>query len=351
MPAVTAVDGLRDLAGADRMAVQAVVDRFLDQRRVELTQLGASEFTRLLRQSLTGGKWIRPVLCCAGWRAGGGTGQLPADVAVVAGSLELFHAFALVHDDIMDDSDTRRGHPTAHREFAVLHAEHAGPDRLGVHCAILLGDLTLGWSYDLLAQAAPARPVLRVLETMRTETLAGQYFDITTTAADVAAALRICRYKTAAYTVARPLQVGALLADAPAHTVTALGEIGMVVGEAFQLRDDLLGVFGDPVMTGKPVLDDLREGKDTVLLALARQRATPEQAHLLDVLVGDPNLDQPQATQVKDVLTATGARDSVEDMITQRCRQASTMLANADLRPDGVKLVRHLINRITHRDR
>jgi Polyprenyl synthetase len=171
MPAMTAVDGLRDLAGADRMAVQAVVDRFLDQRRVELTQLGASEFIRLLRQSLTGGKWIRPVLCCAGWRAGGGAGQLPADVAVVAGSLELFHAFALVHDDVIDDSDTRRGHPTAHREFAALHAEHAGSDRLGVHCAILLGDLTLGWSYDLLAQAAPARPVRRVLATMRTETL------------------------------------------------------------------------------------------------------------------------------------------------------------------------------------
>ncbi|ARF59191.1 hypothetical protein B1H19_02345 [Streptomyces gilvosporeus] len=256
-------------------------------------------FTGLLRELLdAGGKRIRPLLCVIGWHAI--TGE-PPPIAVwrVAAALELFHAFALIHDDVMDNSATRRGRPTAQHTMATLHTGRPDAATLGVSTAILLGDLAFGWSYELLhtpditpAQAAVIRPHLNAL---RVETLVGQYLDLTATgrpATDPDTAWRIIRYKTTLYTFERPLHLGGALAGATPAQLAALSGYALPLGEAFQLRDDLLGVYGNPEETGKSNLDDLREGKQTVLVATAAAAATVPQQRTLDRHLGNPRSDR-----------------------------------------------------------
>lgn len=198
-------------------------------------------------------------------------------------ALELLHASALAHDDLIDASDTRRGRPATHRGFAALHRD-AGwpgdPEQYGAAAAILLGDLLLSWSDEMLRRCGlpleRVAPALDVLELCRTEVIAGQFLDVSVQArgrADVDAAMTVLRYKSAKYSIERPLHVGAALAGAGPETLTALSSFGLPLGEAFQLRDDLLGVYGDPATTGKPAGDDLVEGKRTVLVALALDAA------------------------------------------------------------------------------
>ena len=194
-------------------------------------------------------------------------------------SLELLHASALVHDDYMDASDVRRGRPATHRAFERIHREHgwpANPEQYGASAAILLGDLLLSWSDELLRTCGlPAERVLEALgyfDLTRSEVVAGQFLDVSAQArgaADVDTAMTVLRYKSAKYSIERPLHIGAALAGASAEQITQLSRFGLPLGEAFQLRDDLLGVFGDPAVTGKPAGDDLIEGKRTVLVSLA----------------------------------------------------------------------------------
>jgi geranylgeranyl diphosphate synthase type I len=252
-----------------------------------------------------------------------------------AAALEMFHAFALIHDDIMDGTATRRGRPTVHRALAGRLGAALAPEQaeqLGVSAAILVGDLALTWSDELLyAGLTPRRlaAVLPLVTAMRAETVHGQYLDVTSArraGADASLALRIARDKTAAYTMERPLQIGAALAGAQPELLAGLSAYALPAGEAFQLADDLLGVFGDPRTTGKPDLDDLRGGKHTVLVALAREHATPEQRDTLDTLLGTPGLDLRGAARLRRVLVATGARAEVERLITERRGQALTAL-------------------------
>lgn len=202
-------------------------------------------------------------------------------------------AFCLIHDDIIDNSSTRRGAPTVHRTLATRHAAHRPAplaESLGTSCAILVGDLALTWADELLhtsgltsRQLAAVLPVVHTMRTMRTEVIYGQYLDVTATGMptpDLERALTIIRYKTAAYTCERPLHVGAVLGAAPPQLLHGLSACATPLGEAFQLRDDLLGVFGDPATTGKSRLEDLREGKHTVLVALAPRDASARHAHL-----------------------------------------------------------------------
>lgn len=291
-----------------------------------------------------GGKRLRPLLCMLGWHAAGGHGD---DTAVIrtAAALEMFHAFALIHDDIMDNSATRRGRPTVHRSIAQRH----GQDQLGTSAAILIGDMALAWSDELLYTAGHPPHGLaalrRVIDVMREEVIYGQYLDLMTPLApltDHEAALQVIRFKTAKYTVERPLHCGATLADADPQLHTALSRYALPLGEAFQLRDDLLGVYGRPDDTGKPVLDDLREGKHTVLIALAAQRADTAQRGLLDSLLGTADLDQEGAAGIRAVLDATGARAAVEDMITTRYAQALPALDAFDCPPQAAAALRHL---------
>lgn len=321
-----------------RTAVDAVLYAFLDEQEQAAPDLPEiTLFTGMLRNMLAaGGKRIRPLLCVTGWAAI--TDRTPPPVVWrVAASLELFHAFALIHDDIMDKSDTRRGRPTAHRALAAHHQHHPDADALGVNTAILLGDLALGSSYELLhGDDTRLHRAWKVLNVLRTETLTGQYLDLTAAggpAAGVDTAWRIIRYKTAKYTIERPLQLGAALADADPARLRSLSAYAIPLGEAFQLRDDLLGVFGDPARTGKSTLDDLREGKHTVLTATARATATPAQRQTLDNLLGDPSLDRTAADALRTVLITTGAPAAVEQMITDRVHAAQQALGSGTLRP------------------
>ncbi|MFJ9597925.1 polyprenyl synthetase family protein [Streptomyces virginiae] len=325
-------------AGVDfRAAVEALLEEFLRGREqaARLAGLPAEVPAVLLEFVRAGGKRVRPLLCGLGWQAAGGgraEGGAEGVVVRVAASLELFHAFALIHDDLMDRSDLRRGRPTVHRRLAARARDgrgSAGAQRLGESGAVLVGDVALAWSAELLHTAGLASPQLAAAlartDAMRTAVMYGQYLDLLATGhpgPDMALPLKVIRYKTAGYTFEHPLLLGAELADADPRLLGALSAYGMAAGEAFQLHDDLLGVFGRPGQTGKPVLDDLREGKHTVLLALAYQRADAGQLRVLRRWVGDPQLSEDQAVLVRAVLERTGARAEVEALVRARSRQA-----------------------------
>ncbi len=287
---------------------------------------------------LADGKRLRPMFCYWGWR-GAGCPDGPEIIAAAA-ALELFHAFALIHDDIMDDSDRRRGHPSVHRHFADLHASHSWRGdavRYGQSAALLCGDLCAAWADHMFTESGlPPEAVHRghrLFTLMRTEVIAGQYLDLVSGVGDgsVAGALTVIRMKAARYTVTRPLQIGASLAGAGPDVQAALLAFGDPLGDAFQLRDDVLGVFGDPLITGKPAIDDLREGKSTVLIALARAGADRTQAERWRNLFGRADLDSTGAEELRTIIAATGARQRVEDMITVRAESAVAALSDAPI--------------------
>ncbi|KQR16369.1 polyprenyl synthetase family protein [Cellulomonas sp. Leaf334] len=306
-------------------------------------------------QILTGGKRLRAAFCYWSWRAHGGQAGTPEADAVlrVGAALELFQAAALFHDDVMDDSDTRRGFPAAHRAFAGLHARHGltgDAERFGMSAAILLGDLTLIASEQEFAGALALQPLARaeraraVFDLMRTEVTVGQYLDVLAQAlpwgddpvADEARAREVIRAKAARYSVEHPIVLGASLADAGEEELQACRALGLPLGEAFQLRDDLLGVFGDPQTTGKPAGDDLREGKRTILAAraVARARAAGDEAtvDLLRARLGDRALTDADVATLAAAIRDTGAPDDVEGLIDDL---AGSAFARMDERPWG----------------
>ncbi|MEW2386224.1 polyprenyl synthetase family protein [Micromonospora sp. NPDC047707] len=291
---------------------------------------------------LAGGKRVRPTFAYWGWRGLVGGAEPTAPVLPALAALELLHTFALVHDDVMDASATRRGRPAAHVVVAAQHAAagHRGDSgRFGEAVAVLIGDLCMVWADRLLSHAAlpPARllDVRRCYDQMRVETVAGQYLDVLgeNDAANwsVDRALRVARYKTASYTVQRPLLFGAALAggDVDGPLIAAYTRYGLAVGEAFQLRDDLLGVYGDSATTGKPAGDDLRTGKPTALLMLARHLAGPAQRRALDRIgagTGDGEI-----ARLAELVADTGAVDRVERMISDRVAEALAALDNPSI--------------------
>lgn len=345
-------------AGTVKDAVNTVLEEFLKRKakRAEEPQMG--RLLGLFAEFLTGGKRIRPLLCVTGWRGAGGTSENPS-VVKVAASLEMFHAFALIHDDIMDDSDTRRGRPTIHRMLAGKDGDGRDDrtERFGLSAAVLLGDLAFAWSDELLHTAGltPVQygSVLPLITEMRTEVMLGQYLDLRATGElsdDVDATLTVNRYKTAKYTVERPLHVGAALAGAGPETLAACTAYAIPLGEAFQLRDDMLGVYGDVEDTGKSRLDDLRAGKNTTLVALALRACDPAQAARLRTLIGDPLLDEAGAGEIRALFARTGARDAVERMIDDRYRQALRALESAPLTPGATADLKHLARTATRRN-
>ncbi|MDQ4117669.1 MAG: polyprenyl synthetase family protein, partial [Actinomycetota bacterium] len=307
--------------------MERVLADYLDRRRAEVIGLDpdvAELADTLSGFVLGGGKRLRPVFAWWGWRGAGGAGSGPEaeQVLVAVAALELIQACALVHDDLMDASSTRRGRPTVHVEFARVHdaAGWSGPAaRFGAAAAILVGDLAQVWADDMLRSAAlPAETLARAGEpwrAMRSQVLAGQYLDVLAQASGDASehgAMRVNRHKTAAYTVERPLHLGAALAGAGPELVGAYRRYGADIGVAFQLRDDLLGVFGDPGVTGKPAGDDLREGKRTALVAMALESATGAQTAVVKRHLGDPHLSEEGVAQLREVITDTGALARVE---------------------------------------
>jgi geranylgeranyl diphosphate synthase type I len=337
--------------GAIRRRVDAVLAKFLHHppHAVPAQRGCGGELDRELAAFvLAPGKRIRPLLCVLGWYAAGGADGEEA-LWHTAASLEVFHAFALIHDDIMDASETRRGRLSAHRAFAARYSHRPDADAFGAHAALLLGDLALIRSDALLhgagLSARQRDAVLPLVDTMREEVLLGQHMDLVATgrpSGDVEHALAVARYKTAKYTVERPLHVGAALAGAGPEVLALCSAYALPLGEAFQLRDDVLGTFGDPDTTGKPVLEDLRSGKATVLMAVAAQHATPDQKRTLQALVGRPDLDQEGAATVQRILRQTGALATVEEMITTRYEAALSALATDVLDPRVADALRSL---------
>ncbi|QOC94710.1 polyprenyl synthetase family protein [Micromonospora craniellae] len=323
-------------------AVDETLTDFLAAEVDALTEIDAAMggFAATARDYvLAGGKRVRPTFAYWGWR--GAVGDEPlAPVLPALATLELLHTFALVHDDVMDASATRRGRPTVHVALAAQHAaagRNGDSRRFGEAVAVLIGDLCMVWADQLLSRAAlpPGRllAVRRGYDRMRVETVAGQYLDILGEADpaswSVDRALRVARYKTASYTVQRPLIFGASLAGVTddARLTAAYTSYGLCIGEAFQLRDDLLGVYGDPVTTGKPAGDDLRTGKPTALLVLARQMATPAQLRELDG-TGDP-VGESEVARLAEVVVDTGAVERIERMIDERVEEALAALDTA----------------------
>ncbi len=346
--------------------VQQTLADYLEIRVRECADLDP-EFAAAVREMsgfvLGGGKRIRPTFAWWGWRASGGIDDEATGVLRAASALELIQACALMHDDLIDASDTRRGRPTIHVGFADLHRGrrwHSNPNRFGTAAAVLLGDLALSWADDMLHSAGlPAAPLARALQpwrAMRTEVLAGQYLDVLGQARgdeDPESALRIDTLKAASYTVQRPLEFGAEIGGAPDAVRSALGRFGGDIGVAFQLRDDLLGVFGDPEVTGKPAGDDLREGKRTVLMAEAFGRARRRHDHdALDVLsgaLGDAELAEERLSEVQDLLTHLGAVSAVEDRIATLTTSATAALESVDLPEPAASRLRELAVTATDR--
>ncbi|MEI6620577.1 MAG: polyprenyl synthetase family protein [Actinomycetes bacterium] len=322
---------------------QALTD-FLTRQRPKLCDISEElgVLDSALIDLLRGGKRLRPAFCWWGWRAAGGDHE-SSGALIAAASLELLQGSALVHDDVMDDSDTRRGMPAAHKRFSAIHLANGwggDADRFGDAAAILLGDLCLSWTDDLFFSCGlPADAILRakpVLDIMRTELLGGQYLDLLEQAKGSASperALRVARYKSAKYTIERPLQLGATLANGSPELLGALSGYGLPIGEAFQIRDDVLGVFGDPEITGKPAGDDLREGKRTYLVAVALQSADQDQRQTLLEGLGNPELSQAAISAMREVIISTGALAQTEDLIARRTEQALRALDTVVLDP------------------
>ena len=376
------------MAGSTRLVdrVTARIDDALDAHATTLAEI-APELEPLVaeaRSLLAGGKRFRALFAYWGWRSVAAIAEtssplaelddsradreLPAIVSVAA-ALELFHAAALVHDDIIDSSDLRRGRPSAHRGFESHHRAHGwdgDATTFGTSTAILLGDLLLGWADELfeeglacVADHDAARAARAEFSRMRTEVTVGQYLDLLEEASwrsqpDADAlprAHRVIVYKSAKYSVEAPLAIGGALAGGSLAQLAALRGFGLPLGIAFQLRDDLLGVFGDPLVTGKPSGDDLREGKRTVLIGLARQKMPPTAVRVLDELLGDPALDDAQVRMLQNTVRDSGAVDQVERIIEHHVRTARAALAEAPIAATARTELADLADRVTRRDR
>ncbi len=299
-----------------------------------------------------GGKRLRPAFCFWGFRAADGS---PDDSLVIdaGAAFEMLQAFALVHDDVMDGSATRRGGRTAHLAFSDRHGVEVWRGegrRFGEGVAILIGDLAHVYA-DLLLAAAP-NEVRAVWDELRIELNIGQYLDILGTArgdTDHEGARRIARYKSGKYTIERPLHVGAALAGQLDRLQPSLSAYGDPLGEAFQLRDDVLGAFGEEASTGKPVGDDLREGKPTPLLALATAQADAGQAAVL-ADVGRADLDRDAVGRIQQVMVDTGAVAAIEASIDQLTTEAVTAIEQADIVPEATQALVDLAHFVAWRD-
>jgi geranylgeranyl diphosphate synthase type I len=350
MPPVT--EGLRD-------RLERELTHFLGDRRRELAAIdsGLAPVAQALESFiLRGGKRLRPAFAYWAYLGSGGVDRPGLTTAIA--SLELLHAGALIHDDVMDASETRRGEPAVHRRFADQHslAGWAGQaEAFGQAAAILLGDLCLVWADQMFqaaagggqtglgpARVAAARPYY---DAMRTEVMAGQYLDVLSQvrrdeSADQAS--KVAQYKSAKYTVERPLLLGGALAGADAKLLEAFSGYGLPIGEAFQLRDDVLGVFGDPSQTGKPAGGDLREGKRTYLVAVALERADPRQRAALRGLLGNPDLDEAGVTRLRVIINDTGALQRTENRIAELTATARAALERVRLVPAAAQALHAL---------
>ncbi len=335
-----------------RSEVRDSLSRYLSQQRQYLASIGDD----LLPVSdameeflLDGGKRFRPLFAYAGLRSAGveaDTSHIPAFA-----SLELLQACALIHDDLMDGSDTRRGKPSIHRHFENLHQKHALDgiaSQFGEAAAVLLGDLALVWADQLLNSAQLSDHALKaahaIYDEMRIELMAGQYLDIREAGErkhSVERSLKIARYKSGKYSIERPLHLGAVIGkpDGNHELLAALSRYGLPLGEAFQLRDDLLGVFGNPEVTGKPAGDDLREGKRTALIALTLDNLESDDRATLLAELGNPELSTAQVEELRAIIRSSGAVENLENLISTLTQSSLEAISDPAISPSAHQLL------------
>lgn len=363
--------------------VQANLDTFCQKQRTDFEAISADlipvvDYTQSLLQ---GGKRFRALFCYWAWRAclsDSAYHQSEQEIkdseeaiAGIAASLEMFHAAALVHDDLLDQSDTRRGAPAIHKRFETLHKEKSwagAPERFGVAGSVLVGDLMLGWSSEIFGNAllhSPNREIESAcrdeFSLMRVEVMAGQYLDVLEENAaatrpvseGVGRAEKVILYKTAKYSIEAPLRIGAAFAGADPAKLSQFTQFGIPLGIAFQLRDDILGVFGDPSVTGKPAGDDLREGKRTVLVALTLEALTersPSMAESFEELLTSRELDNHQIAFMQKLIQDSDALAKTERMIVELGDRSLESLDAANLEESAKATLKALALKVISRD-
>jgi len=332
-PSSPALPALRD-------SINSALSTFIASHNGYLTDIGPELLPvagALKSFLLDSGKRLRPLFASVGYLGCGG--ELSPEFFSALASVELIHVCALIHDDVMDVSDTRRGAPSIHKYFENLHNSKkfsGSAPQFGIASAILLGDLALVWAGKMLHESKiPATQIIAaqpIFDEMQVELMAGQYLDIYEQALaseSVDRSLRVARYKSGKYSIERPLHFGAALHHSePEKYYPIYSAYGLPLGEAFQLRDDILGVFGESAETGKPAGDDLREGKRTVLMAITHERSTPSQRKVITELFGSSTLATAEVGTLQDIIIETGARAHVEELITALTQEAITMVDN-----------------------
>lgn len=337
--------------------VQSNLDDFCSKQRADFAIISEdlSPLVDYTQSLLQGGKRFRALFCYwswaghlsqATWMSSEQKARSAEAIVGIAASLEMFHAAALVHDDLLDQSDMRRGQPAVHKRFEQLHSESrwaGGSERFGVAGSVLVGDLMLGWSSEIFGNALLNSPSADIstacreeFSRMRVEVMAGQYLDIVEENAAVTRpvedavgrATNMILYKSAKYSIEAPLLIGAAFAGANPDQLRALSAFGVPLGMAFQLRDDILGVFGDPALTGKPAGDDLREGKRTVLIGYTRASLSNSVGRLFDEMLSSRELTDEQVAFLQQTIIGSGALEKVERTIAELADQA---MSNLDL--------------------
>jgi len=343
------------------------ITTILENQRATLSHLGndVTAFTDFAGVMLAGGKRFRAQFCAMGYSCA--SAELPSSLWDVAAGLEIFHAAALAHDDIMDKSDTRRGIPAAHRFFESGHRDSGwagNAEHFGVSSALLFGDFLLALSDLAVARGfrdhadRDASFAARLeFDQMRLDVTAGQYLDIVeenawpTVAPEdaITRAQTVLTYKSAKYSIEAPLVIGASLAGANEATIQTLRAFAVPLGNAFQLRDDILGAFGDPAVTGKPVGDDLSEGKRTVLIAMAMRGLGQTEREALNAELGSSALSVEDISRIQSQLESTGARAAVEKMIDDEFNRAMSAITESSLSTENKAMLRALGERVVVR--
>ncbi|MDN6123485.1 MAG: polyprenyl synthetase family protein [Brevibacterium sp.] len=342
--------------------VSTRIEGFLESKAAQFLAISpdADEIGRALLDFTQGGKKIRPVLLWWGFQLAVGDdssrGALADGVADAAGSLELLHAAALIHDDVIDHSDTRRGKPALHRQFESQHSKlryQGAAEPFGVAAAIVIGDICLALSEELFERSQTMLGITQLARglraTLRRDVMVGQYLDVLAEVVPLEderigeRAWEVLSFKSAKYSVEQPLLLGAALGGADEDQLEEISRFGLPLGQAFQLRDDVLGVFGDPAATGKPAGDDIREGKRTVLIAESMKKLSPEQIRILAIRLGDPNLSDAEVGECVSMLTESGGLEAVESSIRDKYEEALSVIrewatADADARTARTKI-------------
>ena len=345
--------------------VNSALERFLSRQVSGLIEI--DEHLRPVANSLAefvrdGGKRFRPIFSYLGYLGAGGR---PSEVALNASSaLELVHACALIHDDLMDGSDSRRGRPSLHRLFETLHRKsnyQGNPEKFGAAAAILIGDLALSWSDQMmhltdsdLIDSLNFKEALPLFYEMRSELMAGQYLDVlegVIAKSNTSRSRKIARFKSGKYSIERPLQFGAALAGAKSEILKAYSGYGLPLGEAFQLRDDILGVFGKSEVTGKPSGDDIREGKRTLLIALTLESCDANQAQFIENSLGNNKLSESEVNQIQNIILETEGLNRCEEMIERLYSESVTALDNSVIDEEIKELLKFMATAATKREK